>query len=434
MSGDLVPGHGWIRRYVDLWTPHGEAPASAHLGAALAVLSAAIGWRAHIRWGDSAEPVTLFVMMEGGSSVAKKTTTARTAAGMARRAVAGMEGDPGLSVRSVGHTSQRGLLELVGTSEQEKAEEWERVPPPGVLLDWDEFGAVLGRPGDVKGADWLGQVRASLMQMYGGRHGGAQTAGAKILPSRCAVAILATMTRAELEQRVSLGLMRDGFMGRFVLIPHPGRRAWLAEPPRWSPVDSQVRDDLAKWLGRLARSHDELGSVFARQTVGARTTRGEWYEGRGRELEAAADAGGEPERAVADAFGRLQTTAAKVSAVVAASELADDEHLYEIQVEESHVRYGIELAERALSELRSLAEGGSGMPSDRYAGRLLDYLARRNGRGPVSRKQLMDDVRMDGLDGDARWRVVERLHQDGSLEIRKEPTGGRARVVVARAE
>lgn len=433
MPPALIPEHGWIRRYVDLYAPMSEAPPEAHMATALAVLSAAIGWRAYIRWGESSEPCCLFVMLEGGSATAKKTTTAKTGSGLVRHAMRTMpQGmDRPLSVRSISHTSRRGLIELVGTADEAKAMQWEVTPPPGLLLDWDEFGAVLGRPGDVKGADWLGQVRATLMELYGGWHGGIQTGEMKFRPSRCAVSVLATMTRQELEQRMSTGLMRDGFLGRFVMIPHPGRKRYMSEPPEWTPLDSQARDRLAAELREVADSKQEIGSVFARYTKEAHDFRASWYENRMREMDAAADAGGEVEQAMADAMGRLQSTAAKVSAVLAVSERESGEDLGELRIDWQHVEQGIEFAELALREVGALAGQGAGMPTDRYGRKVLDYLARRNGEGPVSRKHLIDTVRMDGLDSSACWRVVERLHEEGKLTIRVVKTAGRPRQEVS---
>ena len=432
MAADLMPKAGWVRRYVDLYTPLSEAPAEAHMATALAVLSAAIGYRATTRWGASPEPCNLFVMLEGGSATAKKTTTAKTGADLVRYAMKGVpDAEAPLVVRPVSHTSRRGLLELVGTADEAKARAWEVAPPPGVLLDWDEFGAVLGRPGDVKGADYLGQVRACLMEIFGGRHGGIQTGEVKFRPSRCAVSLLATMTRQELEQRVSTGLLRDGFLGRFVMIPHPGRRTYLSRPPKWTSRDLKERDELAAFLRRVSSSTHELGHIFDRMTPAATEARDEWYLARMREMDLAAEEGGEVEQSLADAMGRLQNTAVKIAGVLAISMMGDDEELSEIRVEAPDVEAGIAFAEHALAEVRSLAHAGGGMPADRYAVRVLDWLRRRNGAGPVTRKILLDTVKADGMDAKRRWEVVERLHEEGRLEVIIEKTGGRPRQIVA---
>lgn len=435
MSSGLMPQGGWIRRYVDLYTPMSEAAAEAHMATALAVLSAAVGWRAYIRWGESSEPCTLFVMLEGGSSTAKKTTTSRTGSGLVRHAMRDLPAgvDAPLQVRSVSHTSRRGLLQMIGTSDEAKAAAWDHTPPPGYLLDWDEFGAVLGRPGDVKGADWLGQVRATLMELYGGRHGGIATGEMQMRPTRCAVSVLGTMTRQELEQRMSTGLLRDGFMGRFVLIPHPGRERYLARPPSWTQTHEAERASLALFLRRVATSTEELGSIFDAMDDAAVETHRHWYETRMPELDRAAEQGGEVEQALADAMGRLQTTAVKVAAVLAVSNMDPDSSLREVRITSREIVGGVEFAEHALREVASLASTGGSMATDRYAVRVVEYLRRRNGAGPVSRKDLLDNVRGDGMDRGHCWSVVRKLHEEGQVEIVIVKTGGRPREEVKAA-
>lgn len=426
----LIPEKGWLHEYVDLYTPLSEAPAEAHLATALAVMSAALGWRAYIRWGESSEPCTLFIMLEGGSATAKKTTTARTGASLVRHALKLMEeqreiGDrPPLQVRSISHTSRRGLLELVGTDDSELAQAWEHGYPPGILLDWDEFGTVLGRPGEVKGSGQMGDIRAGLMEMYGGRHGGIQIGALKLKPSRCAVAILATMTRKELEQRLSSGLLRDGFMGRFVMVPHPGRQRYLAIPPPWKSEDSARRDRLAQFIGRVCVSKQEMGDVFRRMSPPALEMRREWYNATMRRLDMEAENGGDSAAAQLDAMGRLQTTAMKVAAVAAVCEMEADEDLGTVLIESRHVEYGIAMAEHALTEVNSLADE-SGHELDRYGKKVLAYLGTLNGHGPINRSMLLDKVRGDGLDRETCWRVVESLHRDGLVWVQVKATGGR---------
>ena len=432
---DLMPDDGWIRRYVDLYEPLSEATAEAHMATALAVLSAAIGWRAFIRWGESSEPCTLYVILEGESAIARKTTTMRTGSTLVRKAMEGVPNmvgaRPPLSTRGLSHTSRRGLLEMVSPPDEEAAKAWDDVPPPGLLVEFDEIGALLGRPGDVKGQDWLGATRLALMEFTSGRHGGLQTGGDKMRPGRCSVSLLGTITRQELEQRVSHGLLRDGFLGRFVLIPHPGRRRYLAEPPEWTSLDSIRRDELATFLRRVATSKQEIGSVFRRMTNDARQLRSTWYDERMRYLDARAAEGSDVDIALSDAMGRLQTTAVKIAAVMAVSRMDPAEDLGEVRIDVQDVEKGIAFAEHALSEIADLAGCGGGMPADRYAEQVVAYLARRNGHGPVTRARLMDAVRMDGMDATQRWRVCERLHEEGRIEIEIEPTATRPRMVVS---
>ncbi|HKY60037.1 MAG TPA: DUF3987 domain-containing protein [Gemmatimonadota bacterium] len=425
---NLIPKSGFLADYVKLYTPLSEAPAEAHLATALAVASAAIGWRAQIRWGESAEPCTLFIMLQGASATAKKTTTAKTGASLVRHAEKllaeeHLERSP-LTVRSVSHTSRRGLMELVATSDQELAKSWETAYPPGLLLDWDEFGMILGNPGDLKGGDYVGQIRTALMELYGGRHGGVQIGALKMPPSRCAVAILATMTRQELEQRVSSGLLRDGFMGRFVMMPHPGRERYMATPPPWLPEHSNIRDRLAAFLAKVSTSKHEMGDVFRRLTPAAREMRESWYDRRMKQLDEDAKIGGEVEAALADAMGRLQTTAMKVAAVSAVCEMAEDEDISEVLIDTRHIEYGVALAEHALTEIKALS-GEGGPPVDRYRIKVVRYLKNVNGHGPVKRSELLDKVKFDGITREDRWKVIQSLHKEAIVEISLTRTGGR---------
>ena len=148
-----------------------------------------------------------------------------------------------------------------------------------------------------------------------------------------------------------------------------------------------------------------------------------------RHLDAEGEDGGEIEQSLSDAMGRLQTTAAKIAGVLAVASMADDEDLSSVKVEEGDVLAGIAFAEHALAEVKSLATSGGGMPSDRYAERVLDWL-RRNGGGAHPPNTLMDKMKADGMDAKRRWEVVEQLHQDGRVEILEERTAGRPRLVV----
>lgn len=426
MTTSLIPEHGFLRDWADLYTPKGEAPEAAHLGTALAVASATVGWRGWISWGELSEPLTMMVVLEGKSAVARKTTTASAAWKVASLATDGFDA-PGLIVRNMAHTSDRGVYEAIGTTDDLVASAWERNPPPGHLWVWDEIGALFGRPDDVKGGDWLGRIRAALMTLTAGRHGGIQTGTTRIVPSRCAVTLLGTMTRAELEARMSLMLVQDGFLGRMVLIPIGPRRTYLSRPPAWTQEDMDRRDRLVDWVRSIAGSQDCWGEAFMHHDKNALALRDTWYEERSRQFDKEAEGGDEVAVARATAFGRLQATAVKMASLAALSEKEPDEPIAQVKVRQSHVEWGIMLAEHTLKELAALVREGQGVTADRYARKVLDYIG---AAGESTRKKLLDRVRMDGMSRDARWRVVEGLAQDGSVEIEVVQTGGRPAFVV----
>jgi hypothetical protein len=426
MTTSLIPEQGFLRDWADLYTPKGEAPEAAHLGTALAVASATVGWRGWISWGELSEPLTMMVVLEGKSAVARKTTTASAAWKVASLATDGFDA-PGLIVRNMAHTSDRGVYEAIGTTDDLVASAWERNPPPGHLWVWDEIGALFGRPDDVKGGDWLGRIRAALMTLTAGRHGGIQTGTTRIVPSRCAVTLLGTMTRAELEARMSLMLVQDGFLGRMVLIPIGPRRTYLSRPPAWTQEDMDRRDRLVDWVRSIAGSQDCWGEAFMHHDKNALALRDTWYEERSRQFDKEAEGGDEVAVARATAFGRLQATAVKMASLAALSEKEPDEPIAQVKVRQSHVEWGIMLAEHTLKELAALVREGQGVTADRYARKVLDYIG---AAGESTRKKLLDRVRMDGMSRDARWRVVEGLAQDGSVEIEVVQTGGRPAFVV----
>lgn len=426
MTISLIPEQGFLRDWADLYTPKGEAPEAAHLGTALAVASATVGWRGWISWGELSEPLTMMVVLEGKSAVARKTTTASAAWKVASLATDGFDA-PGLIVRNMAHTSDRGVYEAIGTTDDLVASAWERNPPPGHLWVWDEIGALFGRPDDVKGGDWLGRIRAALMTLTAGRHGGIQTGTTRIVPSRCAVTLLGTMTRAELEARMSLMLVQDGFLGRMVLIPIGPRRTYLSRPPAWTQEDMDRRDRLVDWVRSIAGSQDCWGEAFMHHDKNALALRDTWYEERSRQFDKEAEGGDEVAVARATAFGRLQATAVKMASLAALSEKEPDEPIAQVKVRQSHVEWGIMLAEHTLKELAALVREGQGVTADRYARKVLDYIG---AAGESTRKKLLDRVRMDGMSRDARWRVVEGLAQDGSVEIEVVQTGGRPAFVV----
>jgi hypothetical protein len=123
----------------------------------------------------------------------------------------------------------------------------------------------------------------------------------------------------------------------------------------------------------------------------------------------------------------LQATAVKMASIAALAEKDPDEPIAQVKVHERHVQWGIMLAEHTLKELASLVREGQGVTADRYARKVIDYIA---SVGESNRKKLLDRVRMDGMSRDARWRVVEGLAQDGSVEIEVQQTGGRPAFVV----
>lgn len=420
MTSSLIPDHGILKIWCDLYEPKSEAPVEGHLGAAMALISAAIGWKAPLEFVRNSEPCTINVILEGQSALGRKTTTANTAREVARRAVDPSIDDPGLIVHTIGHTSDAGLLELVAPKDEAQARKWDTSAPPGHLLVWDEFGGMLGDPNQTrKGGDWQGRTRTTIMSLTNGWHAGSKTRSNPLNASRCSISILATMTREELEQRVSTGLLHDGFLGRFALIPMTQNGKILAIPPSFDPGELQAEKAIVEWVRRLAFRRDPWGDPFHLLTTAGREERIQWYTTRHDEFQQLAD-DDDLAAARAAAYGRLQALAMKIATVHAVSQL-DDPSTDPLHIDQPSVAYGQHIADLCLNEITNLATL-SGPAADQYQEKVINYLARANG-ATITKRDLLRHVKYRHMDAAHRWRIVEDMHPDPVI-IEKALTPG----------
>lgn len=428
-TDNLVPTHGIIRQWVDLYGPKSEAPVEGHLGAAIALISAAIGHKLYVQWARNREPCTVNVILEGQSASGRKTTTANTARELANEAVDSSDDEPGLRVSTIGHTSDRGLIELIAPQTDSEAARWEKTSPPGNLFVWDEFGPVLGDPGqNRKGSDWLGRTRKVLMDLTGGYQYGVKTGQVKLPASRCSVSILATVTREELEQRISMGLLKDGFMGRFALIPMNQNGKLLAFPPAWERRDMEAQEMIVRWLRGLVNRREPWGHLFDLFTDDAKTVRGEWYAAHKQRLVEGAGMDEEELSARSSAFDRLQTLAAKLAGILAVSQL-DNPLDGELVINRSAAVYGQRMVDMMLAEVMDLASM-SGPIADQYGPRVERFLAKQPDE-VADRRALMRFVKISGMTANQRWAVIEgAMYQEGRVHIWMEKTDGRPRTMV----
>lgn len=432
MTG-LIPGSGALRTWVDVLEPLTEAPAEAQLGVAIATISAAIGWKAPLTWGVSSEPCTINTILEAGSATGRKTTTANNARALIHTAVGDIpDDDCGLFAHMVSHTSDRGLLELISPKDDDIARLWEERPPPGNLIVWDEIGGLLGDPGqNRKSGDWQGRIRTTLMQIANGRHGGIKTGAGTRPAGRCAVSIVGTVTRMELEQRIDSGLLRDGFIGRFMLIPNNGRARLLSRPPAWTPQQVDGHKALTAWLRAVSERRTPFcDSIFDLYTPTARDMRDDWYENRTHELDALS--GEEHGRAMVEVFGRLQTTQVKLSALAAVSAMPTSQVDTETpKITEAHIEWANHIVEMSLREVASLADFGHPV-NDQYRQIVVDYL--QNHDGQASRRDLIRGTAFGRIDAAKRWAIIEDMVGNGDVWVAKEQSDGRPRHVVTLAE
>ena len=428
---DLLPPKGVIRDWVQLHRDLSEAPEEAHLGTAIATLSAGVAWKAPLEWaGGSQEPCTVSVILEGMSATAKKTTTANIARRLVGSATHDMDEElKTIHVHMVSHTSGRGILELVAAKNEEQAREWDTGAPPGHLIVWDEFGSMLGDPGQQrKGGDWQGQIRTTLLQVTNGWHGGSKTGALKLPASRVAVSVLGTMTRVELEQRVDTGILQDGFLGRFMLLPQASEPRYLPRPPTMTSEQVRAREEIEDWLKALATRRMAFGDPFQLLTPAACDRRDQWYLGRRFELEdaCAEDPTDQVAYAMLAAFGRLQATQMKLAMLQAVAELSPRELVTQTpEITPEHLDWAERIVDLSMQEMGDLARSGKPALADLYREKVAAYLKREgNERGEVTRKQLMHNCTLGYLDAKSRWAICLDLETEGTLLIRYERRPG----------
>lgn len=427
----LVPEYGFLRDYVDLYRDRLQASPMMHFGAAIATLSAAVGWRAYLDFGGSQSPCTLYVIITGPSG-SGKTTAANVASSIMASASKGAlaaGATPPVRRIKVSHVSAKGLITAIGPASAETALRYESEPPPGVLIDWDEIGSLFGDVRDqVKGAGWKGDIRAEMMRMVDGRHGGDQTA-MQLPASRCAVSLLGTMTQFELEQRAGMGLIRDGFIGRMLMLPTVGDVKLKAVPEPATPEYLNARAGLVAFIARVAEAREEFGNAFAKMDPAADALWKGWYGTELADIVKRAKIG-EVEDAVAVVAGRLQATALKVATICAISRMEPTQRLDQVEIDEVDIMCGIEMFRSVLGYAERLAHVGGELPEDSYGEKVCEFLIAQNGHGPIGKKELLDRVKAASLNRAQRWRVVEELQTEGRVTIRQVSTGGRPRLEV----
>lgn len=438
----LLPDKGIIREYVDVMTPTMEIPAESHLACMLVLVSAAIGWRSWIKWGRSSEPVTVWALIEGKSARGKKSSATGSATAIAKDAIARLDYNPlwtPLYAKRMSHTSGPGLLKEVAPESQDQADLWEATVPPGQFWEWDEFGSILGTNKDRKGEGWKGEIRAHLMSMYGGKQGGSNTLANPMLSSKCAVAILGNMTRRELDERVSLGLLQDGFMGRFLLIPSTPTDRKIPRPLPESDEYDKVMSKIEHWLHALISlgSQDMIGHAYDKLTEEAGKVWDEWYIERNDSLADYAEFTNNPDdEAMCNVFGRLQITAMKVALCLAVSEWVPGTPIQQVKIEARHVRYAQALADFSLAELYDIATSGEEPtdPESLYRKSAVEYVQRATEQGKaVTMRLLLKDLGPRGLNPDTRKQAIWSLHPE-TLDVKATTGNQSVKVSLARPE
>ncbi len=436
MSQELVqslciPDTGWIRRYVDTYNGHVEVPPEAFAGSAYTLLSSLIGWKSYLQWADASEPLTLYTALIGASATAHKTTSLSIAERIARDAnreylkLSGIidDEDPDWLVKVItgGHMSQARLLDLLGPSDAQQADQWERAGdvPPCHLLVWDELKDLLVQE---KGYSFLGETRQMLLRIYSGYQPGSQTRTNYVRGGRCSMAMMGTVTMSTWREQLGEEAVSGGLMGRLLAIPYGPPPTWVPLP---SPVNSSRRNELVDWLVQLGMVPSKNWGPVTLEPE-AREFWETWYNRHKNEIAAKETIDQTAAQAHAALFGRYQATALKFAGVQTVSQWEPGQGVPRLVVDKKtlqnacayidHVmRFSVPVATEALEDREY-----------RHMRRVAAYVV---SNGPVSFTDLQRAVRTRGVTADRFRRLVELLHDEGQITVTREPHDGRDQLV-----
>ncbi len=387
-AGFPIPESGIIRDFVDLIGPMTESPDSTIAFGALIMLSAVAGWSRQIRWGENAEPVTLYGCICGKSAVGRKTTGMRSVENVTAEAY----GPGELRMESGGHISGRALIEAaVGSveifytkepkvtaldEEEREAEnaalaDWHAKRddllqnPPATVLVWDEFGKILNVD-----KDWQRDTRMELLRMYGGWHGGIKTSGKeglKMPKGKVQMGLLATMTDDDLRRGLNAAQVTDGLMGRIIFTPDGNRKPPLSRPPmKGADYDLKKQALISKLLRFREKCAGAPQDCYDNWTTEANKSWDAWYQSHYER-----DTG-----LHALLFGRLQITGVKIATLLAMAEGIDF-------VDADHIALATSMIDISIQVAMDAAETAAEAQRDRYCQAVYDLVV-AEGPQPLS--------------------------------------------------
>lgn len=420
-----IPSDGWIRRYVDTYSGQMEVPDEALAGSAYALLSSAVGWKSYLNWSDGSEPLTLYVALIGASATAHKTTSLNIAERIARdanteyRRLTGISDTDTARIVNVfhgGHLSQAKLLDILGPSSQDQADEWARPGriPPCNLCVWDELQDLLVQE---RGKSFLAETRQMLLRIYGGNQPGSQTRANFVAPSRCSLAVIGTVTLDTWRNGLGAEAVSSGLMGRLLAIPYGAPPHWVPLP---TPVDHHARQALVSWLVELGRvPSSDWGPVTL--SPDALDYWDHWY--RGHKDQIAKEEHTDPQRASAHAalFGRYQATALKFAGIQAISRWEPGtsgvpKPYVDARTLDSACRYidhvmsfSVPVATEALEDFEY-----------KHMRRLVEHV---ESKGTQKLADAHRVVRTRGVSAERARRLAELLHDEGKISLERREDG-----------
>lgn len=425
---------GLLTRWCETMSEGSESPPGAFLPSGLALLSATVGPRLQLTWGNAhTERMNLWVLNVGMSALDRKTSgLSGLRAAIKWTAEAG---DDLIRLHNVHRISDAGLVTQldVVTKDTEKARktdpehpEVHRPVPVSWVCLFNEVASVW--KDDPRG--WEAEAQRSLLSIYDGQL--SSTTKATNVPTQdCFVTAVGNIPPGVLKEQTTLQMLASGFVGRWLIIPSPPPERIVSFPPAPNGHDplNPLRVDVSR-LMRLAR-RDTLVNVNGLWTSEAVEYRHAWYVAHYERARRRGD--DDPlSLAASELFGRLQATAIKVATLLAVGRcLGDLDGLCDVRVEVEDTRWAQDVIDRSIRYMiGSLADSGaaSRTVAGRVEGRILRRLEKLGATAPdcaVTVSRVADMAKGGDVSRMDISRALDTLLNVGAVAVEKDGRGRR---------
>lgn len=425
---------GLLDRWCRIMSEGSESPPGAFLPSGLALLSATIGPRMTLTWGNThQERMNLWVLNVGASALDRKTSGLSGLRNAIKWAVEA--GDDLIRMHNAHRISDAGLVtaldvvsrdtEKARKTDAEHAEVHRPVPVSWVVL----FNEVASIWTDDT-ASWVAEAQRALLSIYDGQLA-STTKASSVPPQDCFVTAIGNIPPGVLRDQTTLGMLQSGFVGRWLVIPTPPPERIVSFPPTPNGHDplNPLRVDVSR-LMRLARAQDNV-VVNGLWTREAKRVRHEWYEKHYHTNRKRAD--GDPlALGTGELFGRLQATAIKVATLLAVGRTLEGlESLSDLRVEVEDTVWAQDVIDRSIHYMiGSLRDSGaaSRTVAGKVEGRILRYLEKHMATAPelgVAVSQVADMAKGGDVSRQDISRALDVLVNVGAVEMTAAGRGRR---------
>ena len=428
-----IPG-GLLDRWCRIMSDGSESPPGAFLPSGLALLSATVGPRMTLTWGNAhTERMNLWVLNVGMSALDRKTSGL---SGLRAAIKWTLEaGDDLIRLHNVHRISDAGLvthLDIV-TKDTEKARKTDADHPEvhrPVPLSWvclfNEVASVW--KDDPRG--WEAEAQRSLLSIYDGQL--SSTTKATNVPTQdCFVTAVGNIPPGVLKEQTTLQMLASGFVGRWLIIPTPPPETIVSFPPAPHGHDplNPPRVDVSRRM-RLGRK-DVCVNVNGLWTKEAIDYRHAWYKAHYDTARRRGD--DDPlRRAASELFGRLQATAIKVATLLAVSRSVEDlDGLGDVRVEVEDARWAQDVIDRSIHYMiGSLNDSGAvaRTVAGKVEGRILRWLEKQEAVGPdrsVTVSRVADMAKGGDVSRLDISRALDTLVNVGAVRVESDGRGRR---------